>query len=33
MSYPCPPGGDTITLKVGIVVPVGTPPARRSIFP
>ena len=33
MSCPCPPCGDMITLKIGLVVPVGTPPASISTYP
>ena len=33
MSAPCPPLGGIITLKMGVVVPIGTPPATKSTVP
>ena len=33
MSFPCPPAGGIITLKTGLVVPVGIPPALISRVP
>ena len=33
MSAPCPPVGEIITSKVGLVVPVGTLPPTKSTLP